>query len=204
MHAVRSHNPRDATALATRQLACFCDPCMECSWNRCTNKSHVQPWAYHLLQPLPDDKKHDDELSSDEGETNGYDGFTYEGHHDALSATLSIGDTFAVNPDPATNEEDADFYLVKCTCVRERVTKGYVDQWGNAIDQGSYVVQGLYYRQVDACMFALDDRQAPIHILSHLVRCIKIPMEPVSNNGKMCKMAPDIYESVYNSMPYGI
>ena len=66
-----------------------------------------------------------------------YDDFTYEGHHDVLSSALYVGNTFAINPDASTNFEDADFYLVNCVATKEKVKKGYIDEWGNVIDKGS-------------------------------------------------------------------
>ncbi|KAI5070566.1 hypothetical protein GOP47_0014909 [Adiantum capillus-veneris] len=112
--------------------------------NCCINKVHVQAWDYHILLPLPDevlvDSEPTDEVSTTE-EVVGYDGFTYEGNHDVLSSDLCVGNTFAINPDASTNAEDVDFYLVKCVAANEKVEKGYINEWSNVIDTGSYVVQ---------------------------------------------------------------
>ncbi|MCO5608873.1 hypothetical protein L7F22_063091, partial [Adiantum nelumboides] len=67
-----------------------------------------------------------------------YNDFMYKGCHDVLSSALCIGNTFVVNPDALTNVEDVDFYLTKCVAAKEKVEKGYLDEWGNAIDRGSY------------------------------------------------------------------
>ncbi|MCO5587409.1 hypothetical protein L7F22_041357 [Adiantum nelumboides] len=103
----------------------------------CINKAHVQPWDYHTLRPLPNETVSDSE-STDEAAA--YDDFTYKGHHDVLSSALCAGNTFAVNPDASTNVEDVDFYLVKCIAAKEKVEKGYLNEWGNAIDRGSYEI----------------------------------------------------------------
>ncbi|KAI5071358.1 hypothetical protein GOP47_0013609 [Adiantum capillus-veneris] len=168
-------------------------------WNHCINKAHVQPWDYHTLLPLLDETVLDSK-PKDEAAT--YDDFTYEGHHDVLSSALCAGDTFAVNPDASTNVEDVDFYLVKCVAEKEKVEKGYLDEWGNAIDRGSYVVQGLYYKQLDAYTFKLANKQPIIHVLLHLVRCIKMPMEHIPRRRKVYTTNLEIYEAIYNSMPF--
>ncbi|KAI5071170.1 hypothetical protein GOP47_0013421 [Adiantum capillus-veneris] len=124
-------------------------------WNRCVNKAHVQPWDYHTLLPLLEKAVSDSELKD---EIAAYDDFTYEGHHDVLSSTLCAGDIFDANPNASTNVEDVDFYLVKCVVAKEKVEKGYLDEWGNAIHRGSYVVQGLYYEQLDVYTFKIDHK----------------------------------------------
>ena len=197
LHAIRGHNPQDPTALATRKLACFCDACMNGRWNRCINKAHVEAWDYQILQPLLEQT---DEVSTEE--VVGYDDFTYEGHHDVLSSALCSEDTFAVNPDALTNAEDVDFYLVKCVAEKEKVEKGYIDEWSNVIDRGSYVVQGLYYKQLDAYTFKLDHKQPIVHLLSHLVRCIEIPMEHFPRRRQVYTITLESYEAICNSMPF--
>ncbi|MCO5583675.1 hypothetical protein L7F22_037588 [Adiantum nelumboides] len=123
LHAFCGHNRQDATAIATRPLACFCYACMNHSWNRCTNKSHVQPWDYHILMPLSDEDENEEDTPTDdalEGQIIGYDKFVYEGQHDALSSALCVGDTFAANPDATTNDENVNFYWIKCIVVKEK------------------------------------------------------------------------------------
>ena len=142
----------------------------------------MEAWEYHILEPLPDEMEADSnpavEVPTEE--------ITYEGQHDVLSSALCVGDTFAVNPDASTNAEGVDFYLVKCVVAKEKVDKGYIDEWSNAIDRGSHVVQGLYYKQLDAYTFKLDNKLPIVHILSHLVRCIKIPMEHYPKRRLVC------------------
>ena len=119
-----------------------------------------------------------------------------------LSSALYVGDTFAVNPDASTNSEDADFYLVNCVATKEKVKKGYIDEWGNVIDKGSYVEQGLYYKQLDAYTFKLDRAQPIVPLLSNLVRCIKIPMDHIPRRRGLYTITPDSYEAIFNSMPF--
>ena len=194
LHAVRGYNPRDPTGLATRQLACFCDACMHGHWNRCINKSHVPAWDYHILEPLAESEP----LPDDE---EGLDVALYEGHHDVLSNALRPGDTFAVHPDSATNTEPVDFYLVKCLEDKQEAEVNYVDDWDNNIPRGAYVIKGLYYKQIDSLSFNLLTSTSPVHILSHLVRCIKIPMEHIPRRRNLYCITPEIYEAIYNSMP---
>ena len=39
-----------------------------------------------------------------------------------------------------------------------------------------------------------------VYLLSHLVRAIKFPMERMGSN--LFMMSPDVYESLYNSIPF--
>ena len=156
------------------------------------------------MLPLPDevvaDYKPTDEVPNEA--VAGYDDFTYEGHHDVLSRALYVGDTFAVNLDASTNSKDTDFYLVNCVATKEKVKKGYIDEWGNVIDRGSYVVQGLYYKQLDAYTFKLDRTQPIVHLLSNLVRCIKIHIEHIPRRRVLYTITPNSYEAICNSMPF--
>ncbi|MCO5582330.1 hypothetical protein L7F22_036224 [Adiantum nelumboides] len=94
-------------------------------WNICVNKGHVQPWDSHTLLSLPNGTVSDFEWA-DEAAT--YYDFTYKGHHDVLSSTLCVGNTFAVNQDALTNAKDVDFYLIKCVAAKEMVEMGYIDE----------------------------------------------------------------------------
>ncbi len=197
VHAVRAHNPRDSTGLATRHLACFCDACMHGHWNRCVNQAHVPSWNYHILKPLPDCEPL---LDAEDA----YDEVSYEGHHDVLSNAVEIGDNFAVQPDTATNTEAVDFHLVKCIAEKDEAEDNYVDEWQTSIAKGTYVIKGLYYKQRDAYSFNLLSNMPPVHILSHLVRCIKIPMEHIPKKRNLYCITPKTYEAIYNSMPFGM
>ena len=86
-----------------------------------------------------------------------------------LSSTLCVGDTFSINLDASTNDKDVDFYLVKCDAPKEKVENGYIDEWINVIDKGSYVVQRLYHKKLDAYTLKLDHKQLIVHLLPHLV-----------------------------------
>ncbi len=48
--ALVSH--RDVTLLNLRELACFCLECMDDNLDFCENKSQVQPWKLHTLEPI--------------------------------------------------------------------------------------------------------------------------------------------------------
>ncbi|KAI5063782.1 hypothetical protein GOP47_0020452 [Adiantum capillus-veneris] len=155
--------------------------CMHRRWNRYINKAHLKAWDYHILLPLPDEVLADfattDEVPIEE--VIGYDGLTYEGHHDVLSSALWVGNTFFIDLDALTNAQNVDFFLVKCVVAKEKVDKGYIDEWRTVIDRGSYAVQGMYYKKLDSYTFKLYHKQAIVHLFSHLVQCIKIPMEHI-------------------------
>ena len=156
----------------------------------------MQHWDYHILVPLLEDGVEvlaDDSL---EDEVIKYDVFMYECHHDALSSALCVGDTFAVNPHATSNYEDLYFYLVKCISVKEKVENGYIDEWKNVIDKGSYVVQGFYYKKVDLYTFKCFNKHPMVHILSNLVHCIKTAMEHMPNRAQMYTITPKNYEAI--------
>lgn len=196
LHCVNGYSKNDKCALRCRALACFCMFCMSERWRRCLNKSHVHSWKYVTLEPLDENGNEGDESSDDEE----LDAPIYGGDHDVISDALCVGDTFATNAD-----EDADFYLLKCSKKKYKTTRGLRDGWGNYICANSYLVEGFYYELVDGeqDLYFLPD-QPKVLLASHLVRSIKIPLEPMQGEPHKLRLYPEVYENVYNSMPLGM
>lgn len=70
---------------------------------------------------------------------------TYEGHYEALSKALQLGDNFVVN-DNGNNEEGVYFYLINCTSIKEKLRGLEEDNWGNELEVGSCIVKGHFYK----------------------------------------------------------
>ena len=195
LHCVDGWSNTDKCALRCRYLSCFCDFCMSQRWRRCLNITHVDNWEYRTLIPIDGDNSNDDQSSDDEGS----DLPMYGGHHDAISDALCLGDTFATN----AYEEGADFYLLKCSKEKYKTSRTLRDAWGNCIEAHSYLVEGYYYELVEGekDVYYIDASQPTVLLASHLVRAIKIPMEPVDGEPHKLRLSAEVHENVYNSMP---
>ena len=119
-------------------------------------------WEYVTLKPLDD---------IEEEET---DDPTYEGHHEALTDALLIGDNFVV-PAPHDNNEHVDFYVLKCTHEKVCLDSPLQDAWENECPRGSSVVKGVWYQQKagNPYEYKLLHSKAEACMFSHLVRAIK-------------------------------
>ena len=210
LHCIDGYSQDNPCALRYRTLSCFCDLCICGQWRRCKNRQHVEEWKYLILQPLleSDDPCSDED---DDAEENNSSDFNlpmhsvsnlpmYEGNPDCLCELLSIGDNFAVK----AAEEGQDFYLLKCTKKMYQTVKAQKDAWHNKIVRGGKVVEGLYYGQVEGSFdtYSLLDHTPLVMIYSHLVRAIRFPMEPIPGCQNRFRLSTEIYENIYNSMPY--
>ena len=168
LHCVNGYSQTSICALRYKQLSCFCNACIKQQWARCKNRSHVQMWQYHTLEPLDNDEN----SSSDDEEDYTCNGPTYSGHADILSDALSVGDNFAVPPEEG-NEEEVDFYLLKCASIKERTTRDQRDGWGNNISKNTFIVKGHWYKYLQNDLYELWDNRPLAFIYSHLIRAIK-------------------------------
>ncbi|MCO5587361.1 hypothetical protein L7F22_041310 [Adiantum nelumboides] len=114
----------------------------------------------------------------------------YGGHHDTISDTLCIGDTFATN----ANEDGADFYLLRCSEEKYKIARALSDSWGNKLSAGSYLVEGYYYKLVEGVehIYYMPASQPKVLLASHLVRSIKIPLEPLEGEPHKFKLTAEI------------
>lgn len=55
LHCVNGHSKTDKTALRSRKLSCFCEPCMHLHWRRCLNTTLVDEWEYRNLETVDSD-----------------------------------------------------------------------------------------------------------------------------------------------------
>ncbi|MCO5546974.1 hypothetical protein L7F22_000413 [Adiantum nelumboides] len=161
MHCVNCFSSIDTTALRCRNLSCFCHACMHRQWRRCANKAHVKAWQYARIIPVEADIGKD--VSSDEE----IDAPMYAGHHDDLSDALRVGHNFAINAE----EEDTDFYILRC-CTKKRLSiANQKNAWHNQIKKNSYYVEGHFYDKVAGCFdrYVLLDDRPPASMYLHLV-----------------------------------
>ena len=193
LHCVSGHSLTNGKALRCRQFSCFCSACMKGLWRSCSNSTHVPPWEYVTLEPS-EDVEDDDEIEDP----------AYEGHHDALSDALRVGDNFAVIA-PHDNEELVDFYILKCTKEKRRTDSLLKDAWGNVCSAGSLVVKGVWYNQAQGnpYEFKLLRSKPEVTLQSHLVRAIKFPMKKVGRGSKFL-LSLEVYEAIYNSTPFDV
>ena len=162
---------------------------MDNQWKNCSNKTHVSSWSFHNIA------QSDGGNSDDESEEP-----IYEGHYEALSDAIQVGDNFAVNAEEG-NKEGVDFYLIKCTSTLENLKVHKVDNWGSVFEAGSHILKGLYYKQVDNYCYKLLGRN-PVFMYSHLVRCIKIPLIVIQGARGLYTILSEVFDSVYNNMPW--
>ena len=178
-------------------------------WRRCKNRLYIEEWKYVSIKPVAEslntgrDNEEDDE--DDE-----YSNFLpmsqvsnlplFEGSPEMLCEMLSIGDNFAVK----AAEAKEDFYLIKCTKKLYQTVRVQKDKWHNKIVRGGKVVEGFYYGQVEGKVdtYRLLDQSPVVMIYSHLVRAIRFPMEPIVGSPNHVRLSAEVYENIYNSMPY--
>ena len=189
LHCVSGYSLTNGKSLKCRPLSCFCSACMHGQWRRCSNSAHVASWEYVTIEP------------SDDIEEEEIDDPTYEGHHDALTDALLIGDNFVV-PAAHDNDELVDFYVLKCTHKKVCIDSPLQDAWGNVCARGSFVVKGIWYHQKakNPYEYKLLRSKPEACMLSHLVRAIKFPMESRGQNKFM--MSHEAYEAIYNTIPF--
>ena len=111
----------------------------------------------------------------------------------------SVTLNFATN----TNEDGADFYLLRCLKEKYKTTRPLRDSWDNWIFPNSYLVEGYYYELVDGTedVYYITLDQPKVFLALHLVWSIKIPLERLHGESHKFKLSPEVYENVYNSMP---
>ena len=141
------------------------------------NRSHVETWLYHTLEPLANDSQSYGDSDNEE-----FDGATYAGHYDSLRDALTLGDNFSITFEE-NNEEAIDFYILKCVVAKDLTTNEQIDAWGNKIEKHTYMVTGHWYKSLQANLYELWDNKPAVFIYSHLIRAIKFPMEPVVLDG---------------------
>ena len=52
LYSIMGFSLTDPTLIRTRELSCFCIPCIDGNWNDCENSSYVQEWKIQRLNPF--------------------------------------------------------------------------------------------------------------------------------------------------------
>ena len=112
-----------------------------------------------------------------------------------------MGDNFAVPPEEG-NEEEVDFYLLKCASIKERTMRDQRDGWGNNISKNTFIVKGHWYKYLQNDLYELWDNRPLAFIYSHLIREIKFDMEPIEGTPRLYRLCNEAHEAIYNNMPY--
>ena len=206
IHCIDGYSKENPCNARFRTLSCFCESCICGQWRRCKNRQYVDEWKYITMEPLQESNNasSNEDEDDEENDTNictmPMSIPMYEGNPDLLCELLSIGDNFAVK----AAEAGQDFYLLKCTKKMYTAGKVQKDAWHNKIVRGGNVVEGLYYGQVEGkCdTYSLLSHKPLVMIYSHLVRAIRFPMEPITGFSNQFRLLTEVYENIYNSMPY--
>lgn len=167
-HCVLGFSRKDPTQVLFRSLSCFCSYCVDESWDKCINLSHVQPWKLHKLEP---------DREENNAEVVEQDDIVYSEQQDQLADMLEVGDHLAVLKSP-TNIDSEDYYIVLCKEAKTVLSEQVKDGWGNVFNIGDAVVKGIYYAKLPQCKksYALL-REAPTAMLhADAIVAIKFPM----------------------------
>ncbi|MCO5547688.1 hypothetical protein L7F22_001139 [Adiantum nelumboides] len=152
------------------------------------------PHNYHREDSITIRHEESEDFSDDEGS----DLPMYGGQHDTISDALCIGDTFATN----ANEDGADFYLLRCSEEKYKTARALSDSRGNILSTGSYLVEGYYYELVEGAkhIYYMPASQPKVLLTSHLVRSIKIPLEPLEGEPHKFKLAAKLLITTYTEL----
>ena len=140
-----------------------------------------------------------------DGETKKNVDFTYQGRGDTLSDVLNVGDNFVVNAEEG-NSEGVDFYILKCTVSKQCATQNILDAWGNVVSTGTFYIEGIFYARLDDYdyVYRLLEDKPVAYMYSHLVRCINVPMSQYNSCSGLYTVSANVYECIYNSMPWNL
>ena len=81
-----------------------------------------------------------------------------------------------------------------------------VDAWGNFVSAGTFYIEGIFYAKLDDYEYVyrlLEDKPAA-YMYSHLVRCINVPMSEYNSCSGLYTVGGNVYECIYNSMPWNL
>ena len=195
LHVVRGYSRTDGHCIVVRELTCFCFHCVQANWRHCLNRGYIQNWEYHTLN--------DKDATDREAEKK--EDFIYHGPGDTLSDVIHVGDNFAVDAEEG-NSEGADFYILKCKLCKQCATQNIVDAWGNFVSVVTFYIEGIFYARLDDYdyVYRLLEDKPVAYMYSHLVRCISIPMSNYNSCSDLYTISVDVYECIYNSMPWNL
>ncbi|KAL2608930.1 hypothetical protein R1flu_027503 [Riccia fluitans] len=141
----------------------------------------ITDWDFRNLVVLPTGRRveHESQVTDD---------FHAGGDHEILSDTLAVGEVFAVK----ANDEEMEYWLLRCTARKHKITKKEVRcPWNteHIFTRDEVVVYGKYFvfqKKLKGPKFIYVEakKKDPIVIYSHLVQAMKIRMASMPPMGK--------------------
>ncbi|KAL2622060.1 hypothetical protein R1flu_002265 [Riccia fluitans] len=140
----------------------------------------MEYWDFRNLVVLPTRRRV-------EHESHVIDDFHADGDHETLSDTLAVRDVFAMKAD----DEEMEYWLLRCTARKHKITKKEVRCLWNIehiFMRDEVVVYGRYFefqKKLKGPKFIyVEAKKDPVVIYSHLVRAMKIRMASMPPMGK--------------------
>ena len=172
LYSIMGFSMTDPTLIRTRELSCFCIPCIDGLWTDCENSSHVQEWKVQRLNPLnasalaPQIAMLDDEAN-----------WIHDGVSVEIGDLVRVGDNFMI-PAECDNEDGVDYYILQCQREKFMLQEPLSCPWGGVFDAGDEVIRAKYYKKYGRGdkTYVFCDRAVDAHVDAHLVRACKFPM----------------------------
>lgn len=108
LYSIMGFSMADPTMLRTRELSCFCVPCIYGDWTECENLAHVQEWAVQRLCPM-----HAGGVAQQIEEIDDEANWVSDGISEEVDDLVDIGENFMI-PAEEENEDRVEFYILQC------------------------------------------------------------------------------------------
>ena len=77
---------------------------------------------------------------------------------------------------------------------------------GKFVSAGTLYIEGIFYARLDDYdyVYRILQNKPVSYMYSHLVRCINVPMSQYNSCSDLYTVTVDVYECIYNSMPWNL
>ena len=124
LYSISGFSITDPTLLRTRELSCFCIPCIDGDWTHCKNFAHVQEWRVQRLQPFSATAVAQ-QIEEMDDEAN----WVYDGISEEVGDLVEIGDNFMI-PAEEGNEDGVEYYILQCVAKKFVLQESMTCPWG--------------------------------------------------------------------------
>lgn len=180
LYSIMGFSMTDPTLIRTRELSCFCVPCVDGNWLSCENPSHVQDWKVQRLNPFTTGTLAlQIEMLDDEAN------WVHDGVSVEIGDLVCVGDNFMI-PAESENEDGVDYYILQCQLPKFVLQEPLTCPWGGEFSAGDEVIRAKYFKKYGRGdkTYVFCDRAVDAHIDAHLVRACKFPMFLASHRVK--------------------
>ncbi|KAL3696603.1 hypothetical protein R1sor_010679 [Riccia sorocarpa] len=141
LHCFHGYSRVNPTLLKTRELSCFCPSCVDDEGVNCPNKRYTGDWKLENVHPLKltDVSAYAEELGAGLGQATDWG----EG---SIADLVEVGKFFAVEAE-ASNEFNADFWIMQCSKPLYQLEEDETDDYGNTVYSGDFALQAIWYQQ---------------------------------------------------------